>query len=197
MATRGEVALGGRWRLTAISMPVLVSLGGGIVAKRVVDGRDVMLMRPSWTPGTATRIEGCVGLVGGAVLSSVGDGADGMWHTAKEQKFSALTSKLCSSQGCFLSVVASSMGRTLEKVFSSASRSCHTRSLLSRPCLRASQSYHSASHDVEAGTRDDILLLYSPSTNPKHRSSMSFPDSYRSFDRKVPKNDPAVSVSGE
>jgi hypothetical protein len=117
-------------------MPVLVSSGGGIVAKRVADGRAVMLMRPSCTPGTATRIERCFESVGGAVLSSVGDGGDdGMWHIAKEQKFSALISKLCSSQGCFLSVVASSMGRTLEKVFSSASRICHTRSLLSRPCL--------------------------------------------------------------
>jgi hypothetical protein len=116
-------------------MPVLVSFGGGIVAKRVADGRAVMLMRPSCTPGTATRIEGGVGLVVGTVLSSIGDDGDGMWHIAKEQKFSALTSKLCSSQGCFLSVVASSMGRTLEKVFSSASRNCHTRSLLSRPCL--------------------------------------------------------------
>ena len=129
--------MGGKCRLTAISMPVLVSFGGGIVAKRVVDGRAVMLIRPSWTPGTATRIDGPVGLVGEAELSLVGVGVGGgsMWHIAKEQKFSALTSKLCSSQGCFLSVVASSMGSTLEKVFSSASRSCHTRSLLSRPCL--------------------------------------------------------------
>jgi len=120
----------------AISMPVLVSLGGGIVAKRVVDGRAVMVIRPSWTPGTARRIEGCGGLVGGAEVASLGDGGGGgMWHIAKEQKFSALTSKLCNSQGCFRSVVASSIGRTLEKVLSSASRSCHTRSLLSRPCL--------------------------------------------------------------
>jgi hypothetical protein len=178
-------------------MPVLVSLGGGIVAKRVVDGRDVMLMRPSWTPGTATRIEGCVGLVGGAELSSVGDGGGGMWHIAKEQKFSALTSKLCSSQGCLLSVVASSMGRTLEKVFSSASRSCHTRSLLSRPCLWASQSYGSAHCGIHAHPRDDVLLVYPPTRDPKNRSLMSFPDSYRSFDGEIPQNDPAVSVSGE
>ena len=119
-------------------MPVLVSFGGGIVAKRDVDGRVVMLIRPSWTPGTATSIEGCDGLVGGAELSCVVDGGvggGGMWHIAKEQKFRALTSKLCSSQGCFLSVVASSMGRIFEKVFSSVSRNCHTKSLLSRPCL--------------------------------------------------------------
>jgi hypothetical protein len=95
-----------------------------------------MVIRPSWTPGTARRIEGCGGLVGGVEFSWVGgDGGGGMWHMAKEQKFSALTSKLCSNQGCFLSVVASSMGSVLEKVFSSASRSCHTRSLLSLPCL--------------------------------------------------------------
>lgn len=119
-------------------MPVLVSLGGGIVAKRVAAGRVVMLIRPSCTPGTATRIDGCVGLVGEAEMScGVDDGGGGMWLIAKEQKFSAFTSKLCSSQGCFRSVVASSMGSTLEKVFSSASRSCHTRSLLSLPCLRA------------------------------------------------------------
>ena len=95
-----------------------------------------MFIRPSWTPGTATRMEGCVGVVDGAGLFPVGDGDGvGAWHIAKEQKFSAFTSKLCRSQGCFLCVVASSMGRTLEKVFSSASRSCHTMSLLSRPCL--------------------------------------------------------------
>jgi hypothetical protein len=94
-----------------------------------------MVIRPSWMPGTARRIEGCGGLVGRAELASVGVGGGGMWHIAKEQKFSALTSKLCSSQGCFLSVVASSIGSILEKVFSSASRSCHTRSLLSLPCL--------------------------------------------------------------
>lgn len=118
-------------------MPVLMSFGGGIVAKRVAAGRAVMLIRPSCTPGTATRIAGCVGSVGEAELSCVVDGVcgGGTWHIAKEQKFSALTSKLCSSQGCFLSVFASSMGSILEKAFSSASRSCHTRSLLSRPCL--------------------------------------------------------------
>jgi len=117
-----------------MSMPVLVSLGGGIVAKRVVAGREVMLMRPSCTPGTATRIEDGIESVGEAELLSVGGGG-GIRHMAKEQKFSAFTSKLCRSQGCFLSVVASSMGSVLEKLFSSASRSCHTRSLLSRPCL--------------------------------------------------------------
>lgn len=118
-------------------MPVLVSLGGGIVAKRVAAGREVMLIRPSCTPGMATRTEGCVGLVNEAELSCVVDdgGGSGTWLIAKEQKFSALTSKLCSNQGCFRSVVASSMGSTIEKVFSSASRNCHTRSLLSRPCL--------------------------------------------------------------
>jgi len=93
-----------------------------------------MVMRPSWTPGTAMRVEGC-GVVVGVGELFCGSGGGGMWHIAKEQKFSALTSKLCRSQGCFLSVVASSMGSTLEKVFSSASRNCHTRSLLSRPCL--------------------------------------------------------------
>lgn len=106
-----------------------------MVAKRVAVGREVMLIRPSCTPGTATRIEGCVESVGKVASSLVGDGGVGMWLIAKEQKFSALTSRLCSSQGCFRSVVASSMGSTLEKVFSSASRNCHTRSLLSRPCL--------------------------------------------------------------
>ena len=116
-------------------MPVLVSLGGGIVAKRVAAGTAVMLMRPSCTPGTAIRIEGCVGSVDEVALSSVGGGGVGMWLIAKEQKFSALTSKLLSSHGCFRSVVASSIGSILEKVFSSASRNCHTRTLLSRPCL--------------------------------------------------------------
>jgi hypothetical protein len=115
-------------------MPVLVSFGGGIVAKRVAAGRDVMLMRPSWTPGTATRIEGCAEYSDGDRPSLLVDDG-GVWHMAKEQKFSALTSKECRSQGCFLSVEASSIGNTLENVFSSVSRSCHTRSLLSRPCL--------------------------------------------------------------
>ena len=106
------------------------------MAKRVVAGREVMLMRPSCTPGTATRIEDDVESVSEAELLSVGGGGGGgIWHMAKEQKFSAFTSKLCRSHGCFLSVVASSMGSVLEKLFSSASRSCHTRSLLSRPCL--------------------------------------------------------------
>lgn len=50
---------------------------------------------------------------------------------------------------------------------------------------------------IHADPRDDILFLYSPTPNPKHRSPMSLPDSYRSFDRKVPQNNPAVSVSGE
>jgi hypothetical protein len=118
-----------------MSMPVLVSFGGRIVAKRVAAGRDVMLMSPSWTPGTATRIEGCAACSDGETSPSLGDD-DGVWHMAKEQKFSALTSRECRSQGCFLAVEASSIGNSLEKVFSSASRSCHTRSLLSRPCLR-------------------------------------------------------------
>jgi hypothetical protein len=50
---------------------------------------------------------------------------------------------------------------------------------------------------MHAHPRDDILLLYSPATNPKYRSPMSLPNSYRSLDHKVPQNDPAISVSGE
>jgi hypothetical protein len=117
-----------------MSMPVLVSFGGGMVAKRVAAGRDVILMKPSWTPGAATRIEGWVACSDGETSPSLGDN-DGAWHMAKEQKFSALTSRECRSHGCFLSVDASSIGNTLEKVVPSPSRSCHTRSLLSRPCL--------------------------------------------------------------
>jgi hypothetical protein len=71
-------------------------------------------------------------------MGSVGDGDDdgvGIWHMAKEQKLRALTSRLCKSQGCFLCDVVSSMGSILEKSASSESRSCHTKSLLSRPWL--------------------------------------------------------------
>lgn len=67
-----------------------------------------------------------------------------MWDMAKEQKFRALTSRLWRSQGCFLSEVASSIGRVLEKAASSCSRSCQTRSLLSRPCLSDGQHLGSA-----------------------------------------------------
>jgi hypothetical protein len=54
---------------------------------------------------------------------------------AKEQKLRAFTSRLCKSQGCFLCEVVSSIGSIVEKSASSDSRSCHTSSLLSRPCL--------------------------------------------------------------
>jgi hypothetical protein len=94
-----------------------------------------MFIRPSWTPGTAIRMEGWVDCWGdGEEVGSVDDGV-GIWHMAKEQKLRAFTSRLCKSQGCFLCDVVSSMGRSLEKSASSDSRSCHTSSLLSRPCL--------------------------------------------------------------
>jgi hypothetical protein len=153
-----------------MSMPVLVSFGGGIVAKRVAAGRDVMLMRPSWTPGTATRTEACAECSDEEAFSWFGDDG-GIWHMAKEQKFSALTSKECRSHGCFLSVVASSIGSTVEKVFSSASRSCHTRSLLSRPCLRGpSQLFRSPASITQLTYvmmfSSSIPQLLTPSTDP-------------------------------
>jgi hypothetical protein len=151
-----------------MSIPVLVSFGGGIVAKRVAAGRDVMPMRPSWTPGTATRMERCAECSDDETFPLFG--ADhGTWHMAKEQKFSALTSKECRSHGCLLSVVASSMGNTLEKVFSSASRSCHTRSLLSRPCLGGpSQLFRSPTSSITINVRDDVLLVDTPITYSEH-----------------------------
>jgi hypothetical protein len=95
-----------------------------------------MFIRPSWTPGTAIRIEGWVGCCSadGEVVES-GVAGVGIWHMVKEQKLRAFTSRLCKSQGCFLCDVVSSMGSTLEKSASSDSLSCHMKSLLSRPCL--------------------------------------------------------------
>jgi hypothetical protein len=62
------------------------------------------------------------------------------------------------------------MGRTLEKAFSSASRSCHTRSLLSRPCLRA-VSHTAQAHAVSRRTHvmmfsSSAPQLPTPSTDP-------------------------------
>lgn len=92
-----------------MTMPVFRPGGLGMVAMRVSEGREVMWMCPSWMPGTAMRMPGgeSLGLpsLGGVMVSG---------HMAKAQKLRALTGRLWRSHGCFLSVVASSMGRILE-----------------------------------------------------------------------------------
>lgn len=95
---------------------------------RVLVGREVMFTKPSWTPGTARRI---ASVWFWSMLLRV----EGTGHMAKEQKLRAFTSRLWRSQGCFLSVVVSSMGSVLEKDGSSCERICQTWSLLSRPWL--------------------------------------------------------------
>lgn len=102
-----------------MSIPVWMSCGVRIVARRCSDGKEVRLIVPSWRPGFAIVM----------VLVS----RDG--REVKEQKLMALTGRLWRSQGWCLSVQLSSMGRMLERVVSSASRSCQMLSLLSRPCL--------------------------------------------------------------
>lgn len=82
------------------------------------------LMKPSCTPGTATKMVGvllgCPISVSPAVCSGI---------EVKEQKFSELTVTICSNQGCFLSDVASSIGNIVEKSDSSSGRNCQTLSL--------------------------------------------------------------------
>ena len=89
-------------------------------------------------------------------MGSVGvDGVIGIWHMAKEQKLRAFTSRLCKSQGCFLCDVVSSMGRSLENSASSESLSCHTKSLLSRPCL-VGMSVFTPSDQTLIGLADEL-----------------------------------------
>jgi hypothetical protein len=55
----------------------------------------------------------------------------------------------------------------------------------------------SALRGLQANIRDYVLLFIPPAAYSKHRSSMSLPDSYRSFGREVPKDNPAICVSSE
>ena len=73
-------------------MPVCSSLGVGIVATRVSEGREVMFTMPSLRPGTAMRID--LGFIEESELwlLLLGEGeVFGMRQVAKEQKFRALT----------------------------------------------------------------------------------------------------------
>jgi hypothetical protein len=104
----------------------------------------------------------------GEEVGSVGDGV-GIWHMAKEQKLRAFTSKVCKSQGCFLCDLVSSMGRSLEKSASSDSRSCHTSSLLSRPCLVEMSVFIRQPRSARRTNLGDYVFLFqTPATDPKH-----------------------------
>lgn len=70
----------------------------------------------SFVPGTAINVE-----------ASGGDESGSSGHMAKAQKFRVFVVRECRIHGCLRSVVASSTGSWVEKVSSSAGRSCHTR----------------------------------------------------------------------
>ena len=89
--------------------------------------------------GTAIKIGGCSGLLCLGTISVDGSTSSSR-HIAKEQKFNALTVKMCRSHGCLLSVVASSMGKILSMDSSSLSVSSQILSLLSLPCLTRTES---------------------------------------------------------
>jgi hypothetical protein len=55
----------------------------------------------------------------------------------KAQKLSVLTGRVCSSHGFGRGVEGSWAGKTVESMLSSATRSCHTLNVLSRPWLMA------------------------------------------------------------
>lgn len=76
-------------------------------------------------------------------------------HMEKEQKFRVLTSSEWRSQGFWRSVVASSIGSTLENRCSSWSCSCQTLSVESRPCLKRCQPVYTAQQPGLGGSKSE------------------------------------------
>jgi hypothetical protein len=81
-------------RPKAITMPVFVPLGVGIVAKREHSGSHVILMWPSSRPGVAISTRsGEDGEAESVALETLSKLTSTSVQIANEQKFNALTSK--------------------------------------------------------------------------------------------------------
>ena len=89
---------------------------------------------------------------------------------AKEQKFNALTGIEYKSQGNFWVVLVASTGRVLSILASSPTASCHTRSLLSLPCLQ--QLSINALSVAKVELEDTYVMIRSGPQDPNPRMAL-------------------------